>query len=96
MISCVWPCVPDSELKRRQKQAKKEQERLEKEKERGAQRPAAAPGAEATKSSAAAEGELTANVRVWRTLGRAFRCRGNGGNMFREVFRNVPEALCRR
>ncbi|KAF0289708.1 Lysine--tRNA ligase [Amphibalanus amphitrite] len=50
-----------NELKRRQKQAKKEQERLEKEKERGAQRPPAAAGAEAAKSSAAAEGELTAN-----------------------------------
>ena len=78
-----------SELKRRQKQAKKEQERLEKEKERGAQQPpAAAAGAEAAKSSAAAEGELTANVRDWRTLEAPS---GKDGNeMFHGTFRSVP------
>ena len=75
-----------SELKRRQKQAKKEQERLEKEKERAAQRPAAAAtSAEPAKSAAAAEGELSANVRLSRSQMAGAGC----GSTFQGPFRYV-------
>ncbi|KAF0299924.1 Lysine--tRNA ligase [Amphibalanus amphitrite] len=75
-----------NELKRRQKQAKKEQERLEKEKERGAQRPPAAAGAEAAKSSAAAEGELTANEYYKMRVAGVTTAKESGQNPFPHKF----------